>query len=253
MKAELLYSGRYQGSRNTSLHRHDGMEIVFVSAGRCSNIVEGGAWNADAGNLFVIPPGLAHRQIDFGEVGTTYLVFELEPTAPFDPSFRVIETMRDPFVATWIDQIDLLYRQKEMEECNLLLSLLLRRLQRKELAGNASPGLPEPVAVALQHLAGHFAEPVSVPDLAKRCALSASYFNAIFHQHTGHSPMEHVRRLRMAYARRLLIGSRLPVAEVGEQCGIPNPNYFIRLFRQHHGCTPGDYRAGAGAHATPAE
>ena len=34
MKAELLYSGRYSGSRNTALHRHDGAELVLVTGGR---------------------------------------------------------------------------------------------------------------------------------------------------------------------------------------------------------------------------
>lgn len=253
MKAELLYSGRYLGSRNTNLHRHDGAELVFVTSGRCGNVVTGGTLNAGAGGVFVIPPGMPHKQIDFGEAGTTYLVFEPETPATFDLSFRVIDASRDGFAPAWIDQIDLLYRQKSLEECNILLSMLLGRLHRMERAADASPALPGPVAAALEHLAGHFAEPFSVPELAKRCSLSPSYFNALFRKHTGQSPVEYVHKLRLAYARRLLIGSRLPVVEVGEQCGFPNPNYFVRLFRRHHGCTPGDYRAGAGAKSTPAE
>lgn len=253
MKAELLYSGRYLGSRNTNLHRHDGAELVFVTSGRCGNVVTGGSLAADAGSLFVIPPGMAHRQIDFGEAGTTYLVFEPAEAAAFDLSFRVIDASRDAFVPVWIDQIDRLYRQKEMEECNTLLSMLLNRLHRMERAANAAADLPGPVTAALEYLAGHFAEPFSAPELAKRCALSPSYFNALFRKHTGQSPVEYVRKLRLAYARRLLVGSRLSIAEVGEQCGFANPNYFVRLFRKHHHCTPGDYRAGAGAKSTAVE
>ena len=253
MKAELLYSGRYLGSRNTNLHRHDGAELVFVTSGRCGNVVTGGSLTADAGSLFVIPPGMAHRQIDFGEAGTTYLVFEPGGTSSFDLAFRVIDASRDAFVPVWIDQIDLLYRQKEMEECNTLLPMLLNRLHRMERAADAAAELPEPVTAALEYLARHFAEPFSAPELAKRCALSPSYFNAQFRKHTGQSPVEYVRKLRLAYARRLLIGSRLSIAEVGEQCGFANPNYFVRLFRKHHNCTPGDYRAGAGAQATAME
>ena len=248
MKAELLYSGRYSGSRNTALHRHDGAELVLVTGGRCGNVVPGGSLSADPGGVFVIPPGLPHRQIDFGEVGTVYLVFEPADTA-FDLSFRVIDASRAAFVPVWIGQIDALYRQKAPEECGALLSLLLGHLHRLETAVNALPMLPESIAAAIEYLSGHFAEPFSVAGIAERSSLSPSYFNALFRRHTGQSPAGYVRKLRLAYARRLLLGSRLSITEVGEQCGYPNPNYFVRLFREHHGCTPGAYRAGEGARA----
>ncbi|MBS1370309.1 MAG: helix-turn-helix transcriptional regulator [Lentisphaeria bacterium] len=246
MHPEIIYSGNYTGSRNTPLHRHDGAELVLVTAGRCGNVVPGGSLTAQSGELFVIPPEMPHRQIDFGEVKTTYVVFE-PPDGAFDLSFRVADTSRDPFIPAWTGQIDSLYRQKALEECNMLLALLLRRLSRMEHALSGSPPPPEPIGSVLEYLAGHFADPFSVEQLARHNSLSTSYFNALFRKHVHLSPAEYVRKLRLAYARRLLISSRLSIAEVGEQCGYPNTNYFVRLFRQRHGCTPGDYRAGAGA------
>lgn len=247
MQPEILYSGNYAGNRNTALHRHDGAELVLVTSGRCSNVIPGGSLAAETGGLFVIPPGLPHRQIDFGEVRTSFIVFEPPDAGEFDLAFRVIDTSHDPFISVWTGQIDSLYRQKSLRECNLLLALLLLRLGRmeRELAGSPHP--PEPIAAVLNFLAGHFAEPFSVTELAEKHSLSVSYFRALFRKHTGQSPAEYVRKLRLAYARRLLLSSRLAIAEVGELCGFPNTNYFVRLFRQHHGCTPGDYRAGAGA------
>ena len=248
MRPEILYSGNYAGSRNTILHRHDGAELVLVTAGRCSNVVPGGSLVAEAGGIFVIPPELPHRQIDFGEVKTTFLVFEPPgEKETFDLAFRVIDSQSDPFVPVWIGQIDSLYRQKSMEECNQLLALLLLRLNRMEPAPAGTPPLPDPLGAVLGYLAGHFAESFSVEELAERYSLSASYFSALFRKHVRQSPAEYVRKLRLAYARRLLLSSRLSIAEVGIQCGFPNTNYFVRLFRQRHGCTPGDYRAGAGA------
>ena len=246
MRPEILYSGNYAGSRNTALHRHDGAELVLVTAGRCSNVVPGGSLAADTGSIFVIPPELPHRQIDFGEVKTSFVVFEPPDAGTFDLAFRVIDSSHDPFIAVWIGQIGSLYRQKSIEECNLLLALLLFRLGRMELALAGAPPPPEPIGTVLGYLAGHFAEPLSIPELAERNALSASYFSALFRKHVGQSPGEYVRKLRLAYARRLLLSSRLTIAEVGIPCGFPNTNYFVRLFRQRHGCTPGDYRAGAG-------
>ena len=249
MRPEILYSGNYAGSRNTALHRHDGAELVLVTAGRCSNVVPGGSLAAETGQIFVIPPELPHRQIDFGEVTTIYIVFEPPDGGTFNLSFRVIDTTSDPFIPVWVGQIDSLCRRKSLEECNLLLALLLFRLRRMESALADSPPPPDPLGAVLGYLAGHFAEPFSIAELAEKYSLSPSYFSALFRKHTNQSPAEYVRKLRLAYARRLLLGSRLSIAEVGTLCGFPNTNYFVRLFRQRHGCTPGDYRTGAGAKA----
>ena len=102
MRPEILYSGNYAGSRNTALHRHDGAELVLVTAGRCSNVVPGGSLAADTGSIFVIPPELPHRQIDFGEVKTSFVVFEPPDAGTFDLAFRVIDSSHDPFIAVWI-------------------------------------------------------------------------------------------------------------------------------------------------------
>lgn len=111
MKAELLYSGPgIPGSRNTGAGTGTTARSWFWSpADGAATSCRAGSLSADPGGVFVIPPGLPHRQIDFGEVGTVYLVFEPADTA-FDLSFRVIDASRDAFVPVWIGQIDALYR-----------------------------------------------------------------------------------------------------------------------------------------------
>ena len=60
-----------------------------------------------------------------------------------------------------------------------------------------------------------------------------------FRQVLGISPMEFLTTYRLEQARHLLLTTDWPSAQVGEQCGFPDPSYFGKLFRQKMGKTPG--------------
>jgi len=56
--------------------------------------------------------------------------------------------------------------------------------------------------------------------------------------------LEYLVRLRLNRALQLLVERPdLRVHEVGEAVGYPDTNYFIRLFRQREGSTPGQFRS----------
>ena len=46
----------------------------------------------------------------------------------------------------------------------------------------------------------------------------------------------------MNQARFLLQSTKMPIARVGEAVGIPNNQYFGKLFKKKTGSTPGEYR-----------
>jgi len=60
----------------------------------------------------------------------------------------------------------------------------------------------------------------------------------------GVTPIQYLIDLRMAEARRLLIGSPgRDIKEIGEIVGYPDPHYFSRIFKNTHGITPTEYRS----------
>ena len=72
--------------------------------------------------------------------------------------------------------------------------------------------------------------------------LSTAYFSNLFKRVNGVNFHTYVTRRRIEEARRLLIQTDLPVAEVGARVGYVNLSHFIRLFREEADCTPGNYR-----------
>ena len=58
----------------------------------------------------------------------------------------------------------------------------------------------------------------------------------------GCSVGERIRELRLREAKRLLREGRLSVAAVAAQVGIPDYNYFARVFKAAEGMPPSVYR-----------
>ena len=58
-------------------------------------------------------------------------------------------------------------------------------------------------------------------------------FSRFFRQITGQTFSDYLITLRLDHASRLLVDSRLPVAEVCFQCGFNNLSNFNRIFKPH--------------------
>jgi two-component system response regulator YesN len=48
----------------------------------------------------------------------------------------------------------------------------------------------------------------------------------------------------MQQAKALLEQGKMKIVDVGKACGYPNQSYFNRLFKNHFGVTPKQYREG---------
>ena len=79
-------------------------------------------------------------------------------------------------------------------------------------------------------------------DLSRVSGLSTSHLAALFRRHLGCAPMAWLQKQRLELACRLLRNASLSVAEVATACGYQDANYFTRLFRQCHGCSPRVWR-----------
>lgn len=61
---------------------------------------------------------------------------------------------------------------------------------------------------------------------------------------TGQSPVEQIRRQRLAEARVLLAEGRLSISEVAYRTGFTSPSYFSKCFKDEYGIQPGEARVG---------
>ena len=94
----------------------------------------------------------------------------------------------------------------------------------------------------LQFIQEHYAEDISVEQVASSASISPSECLRCFHDMIGTTPNQYLRDQRAQRAAELLCGTGLRVTEIAMQCGFQDASYFARAFRQVYGCGPTEYR-----------
>lgn len=79
-------------------------------------------------------------------------------------------------------------------------------------------------------------------DVAKRVNMSRSYFSQCFKDITGKSFNEYVREIRIEKAKEYLTHTNKPIQWIAEHTGYMDEKYFSRLFREHTGMLPSEFR-----------
>ena len=82
------------------------------------------------------------------------------------------------------------------------------------------------------------ADPLPAPALAEAVGLSTRQLERLFRRHLDVSPKRHYLTLRLERARRMLLQSPLPVAEISAACGFASPAHFSKCYRAHFKRTP---------------
>ncbi|MFY9554043.1 MAG: helix-turn-helix domain-containing protein [Blastocatellia bacterium] len=98
------------------------------------------------------------------------------------------------------------------------------------------------VRVAIDFMNANFHRRISLAELADVAHLSPSHLSHLFKTHTGVSPGEYLRRLRMEKARHLLATSLLSIKEIMAMAGYNHKSHFVRHFRRSFGLAPSEYR-----------
>jgi LacI family transcriptional regulator len=104
------------------------------------------------------------------------------------------------------------------------------------------PGEDHAVEEAMRRMHQGFADELRMADLAAAVGLSLSSLERRFRLALGVTPLQELRRLRLAEARRLLAETQLPVAKVAAQAGFRSATRFCIAFREDAGASPSDYR-----------
>lgn len=88
----------------------------------------------------------------------------------------------------------------------------------------------------------HVADDLSVQILCSRFKLSHSELYSIFKEFFRSTPAEYIKLRRLNKACELLKNTNLPVNKIAEKCGIPDYNYFSKIFKGKFGISPREMR-----------
>ena len=78
--------------------------------------------------------------------------------------------------------------------------------------------------------------------LSDLCGISYSYFKRLFIMKFGISPIKYITKKKIMYACDLLLSNKYSVSEIAEMTGYETVYYFSRVFKEHIGMSPTEYR-----------
>jgi len=130
------------------------------------------------------------------------------------------------------------------DSCAALLVSLLTELARmtEHDGSDLSSGLKSRFMQSLSFIHNHYTEEIRIESLADMEHLSVSRYRDVFRKITGMAPIEYIISLRIQRACELLVSTDFTVTQIASLCGYGDVLYFIRLFHQKTGISPGAYR-----------
>ena len=93
-----------------------------------------------------------------------------------------------------------------------------------------------------EYISQHYAEDITLEDLAKISYMNKSYFHHQFKKFFNVSPMRYLNLVRIERSKLLLAATDDSVTQIASEVGIDNPVYFTELFTKTIGVSPTSYR-----------
>ena len=200
-------------------HAHLCCEMVYVRRGRARFTIAGQDYTAGPGCLLFISSLEAHQVRVLTEPYERY--FAIVSLAELNRAFP-----HSALTAVFVS------RPQGFSHCV--------PLQGEKAAADAIfSRLTEEYA---RDLEAHFAEPLTVAELAARFYVSPGHLAHSVRALAGYSPKQYLRLLRLSYAKELLETTEASVAEIALRSGFSDVNNFIRAFRLRYGEAPGRFR-----------
>ena len=87
-----------------------------------------------------------------------------------------------------------------------------------------------------------FAEPLSLYDVANELQVHPAHLARMFRRHFGKTMGEYIREVRIRHSMVALASGEASIVEVAMAAGFADQSHFCRVFKEHLGQTPREYR-----------
>jgi AraC-like DNA-binding protein len=141
----------------------------------------------------------------------------------------------------------LLELMESAEDANLLGPLVVDEILVRLLRSTIGPRVAEigqprsemyRIAEAVTWIRAHFAQPVTVQEMAASVHMSATSFHQRFKSVTSMSPLQYQKVLRLHEARRLMLFRKADANDASHRVGYLSPSQFSREYSRFFGDAP---------------
>lgn len=248
-------------------HWHPELEIIMPLIGPYIAEINGMTYRLREKDIIFIGSGVIHilsaptqdgeRIIFQPSLASLLNVYGMESVLTMLPSALLITPESDPDIHDRIYEIILEMRDEYFSDKTLseasVYSLLIEmvvligrkysdRSEEFDVTIAKKKEYSEKFTNICNYINEHFAEDLSLEDIAERANFSKYHFTRLFKQFTGYSFYKYLNRKRIECAEKLLINPDISITDVAMNSGFTSLSAFIRMFKQMKGCTPTEFR-----------
>ncbi|MGM9647733.1 MAG: helix-turn-helix transcriptional regulator [Eubacteriales bacterium] len=134
----------------------------------------------------------------------------------------------------------------QTELCNSILRMLLMEISdsyiRQVTHREQDSRMDYTAAQVMEWIRLNACTITKVSEVADHFGYNSEYLTTLLKKTTDRSLTEHITAGRIESAKQMLLCSNRSIKEIAYACGFGSDKYFLRVFRQETGLTPGEYR-----------
>ncbi len=243
-------------------HLHKFYELYILAEGRRTIFIEGVHYDLEAGDLLLIPKGLAHGTE--GEAYTRYLLVFTDEDLD-EAQREMIEFLLSQKVSMTAEEkrrvLDVLEAMLKLETnhtkgnqtlndhnlqvCFSYLFFTLSKLKNFPSSKYSSSEFSSYSPITrkiINYIHGNYQKDINLEELSKTYFLSKSNLCHKFKKETQMTIIDYLLQIRLHNAKNLLQCTDKSMAEIARACGFSSPNYFSLIFNKHIRYSPREYR-----------
>ncbi len=226
----------------------DFVTLLFTFSGKGRLYTKEQDYDLEPGSLLVIPNNLANR-IELADKEWQLAWMMMHPSAPLVKGIKQqVQLLYMPYGELLKNSIDGLVMAQSLPALahSKIQPLLIAQMIQVLTASLAEQSAHDRQALRLRQVFEQVEQELgrdwSVEDMAKLAHFSSPHFHRLCKQYYQRSPLQHVIKLRMAQAKRLLSGTDWPIQDIAELVGYSELTNFSTRFRKLNGLSPTEFR-----------
>lgn len=257
MSKKICEAYQRKGAGSSDLHGHYHYLVTLITGGSGVQILNGAEITFGAGDVFVLSPMDFHKNCIESPAGYDYLgvkfpygvidprLWELWGNDSFPMHSHLADTANREIRAIMEHLVDECSRESVLSASEIMLKALLEQLivqLIRAVPSKVGSGADNFISRTLGFLHSNFRDHVSVADAASNVGYTPNYFNTIFRERFGSPFGEYLKKMRLSYAKNLLLSGDSSLTEIAFEAGFCSLSHFSRSFTREYGVFPTEYR-----------
>ena len=232
-------------------HWQNSIELIyFYETSGCEYLIKGKEYKINKNDLTVANPLEVHSCKDFGKSEVCCLIFPSEILDAYNGTIFCNHIKNDDEIHNIFLKI---YNCANSEQFNFLIMSCIYELiahmlslyvfdNESDVRRKRHKPIFQNVNLIMDYIMKHFAENITLSDIANKINLSESRISHIFKEITGITVLEYIENIRLNTAKKLLSETDLSITKIALSCGYCDNSYFSLRFRMKNDISPKAYR-----------